>query len=162
VLADNLSEAAIVDAIRHGRTIVKLRNPDDPMVAFAIADAEIGDTAIDLTTVDVVAQVIGGDGTFVQLWRDGVKLEQKPVVGNDTMVTFTDDPGKGSYRYRIELINDLNQRLVVTSHVYAEVTDPNCGCRTSDPRGAASLVLIALAWLRATRRTARPRRRAPS
>jgi hypothetical protein len=162
VLAENLSEAAIVDAIRKGRTVVKLRNPDDPMVAFAIADAEIGDTATDLTTVDVVAQVIGGDGTFVQLWRDGKKLEQKPVSGNDTMVTFTDDPGKGSYRYRVELINDLNQRLVVTSHVYAEVVESSCGCRTSDPRGAASLVLIALAWLRATRRTARRRRRSPS
>ena len=38
VLADNLSEAAIVDAVRHGRTIVQLRGPDDP---FEIGRAHV-------------------------------------------------------------------------------------------------------------------------
>src|SRR6185312_16742941 len=34
VLADNLSEAAIIDALKHGRTMVNLRGPDDPLVEF--------------------------------------------------------------------------------------------------------------------------------
>ncbi|HTJ83062.1 MAG TPA: CehA/McbA family metallohydrolase, partial [Polyangiaceae bacterium] len=49
VLADNLSEAAIIDAIQHGRTIVNLRGPDDPVLDFTAhgkggTTAEIGDS----------------------------------------------------------------------------------------------------------------------
>ena len=39
-LADNLSEAAIIDAIRHGRTMVQLRGPADPIVDAARSDVE--------------------------------------------------------------------------------------------------------------------------
>jgi hypothetical protein len=75
VLADELSEAAIMRGIKEGRTIVQLRGPDDPFVEMAIGDAEIGDT-IAAATVDVDAHVTGGSGFFLQLWRDGEKLEQ--------------------------------------------------------------------------------------
>ncbi|HEY5927957.1 MAG TPA: CehA/McbA family metallohydrolase [Kofleriaceae bacterium] len=154
VLADNLSEAAIVDAVRKGRTIVKLRNPDDPDVELTFGDAELGDEVESVATANLTVHVTGGDGTFVQLWRNGVKRDQKSVVGNDATLTFDDEPGVGSHRYRVELINDLNQRLVVTSHIYVQgiAADDGCGCRTARP---GSGLLIALALLLARRRAAR-------
>jgi len=148
VLADNLSETAIVEAIRNGRTIVKLRNPDDPFVELTIGDAEIGEQLDDVSSVTARAHVVGGDGTFVQLWRNGVKLEQKAVAGNDTTITFDDAPDTGAWRYRVELINDLNQRLVVTSHIYVN-TVGGCGCHSSN--GGGWLVALAVVLLRRRR-----------
>jgi MYXO-CTERM domain-containing protein len=153
VLAQNLSETAIVEAVRAGRTIVQLRGSDDPIVDFTIGDAKIGDDIEGLSTVTADVHVVGGDGTIAQLWRDGVKLEQKPVTGADTHVTFTDTPGAQLRRYRVELINDVNQRIVVTSHIYVEgVADDGCGCRSGTGSGG---LLIALAALLARRRRAR-------
>jgi hypothetical protein len=154
VLADNLSEAAIVDAIRRGRTMVQLRGPDDPFVEFTIDDAVIGDE-ITVPSVNARVHVIGGDGSFVQLWRDGKKIDQKPVSGTDATVTFSDGVGDSTYRYRVELISDLNQRVVVTSHIYVTVESAHCGCRSSGRHGWPGAALIALAALLATRRRAR-------
>ena len=154
VLADNLSEAAIAEAVRKGRTMVMLRGPDDPLIDFTIDDAVVGDDVTTGSTVEARVHVSGGDGSFVQLWRDGVKITQEPVTGTDTTVTLTDEPGEGTYRYRVEVMNDLNQRVVVTSHIYATVEPASgCGCRSS--RGSGGVVLIALASLLATRRRAR-------
>jgi MYXO-CTERM domain-containing protein len=158
VLAENLSEEAIVAALHHGRTVVQLRGPDDPFVEMKIGDAEIGDEVSDVSEVTVSAHVVGGDGTIAQLWRDGMKLDQQPISGGDTTVTFTDAPGAAQRRYRIELINDLNQRIVVTSHIYVQgvAGDDGCGCRsTGTGRGAGTGLVIALAALLTRRRSAR-------
>jgi MYXO-CTERM domain-containing protein len=153
VLADNLSEAAIVDALKHGRTIVQLRGPDDPFMDMTIGDAEIGDEIEGIANAKITAHVVGGNGMFVQLWRDGQKVEQKAVSGDDTTVTFTNAPGAQLRRYRLELINDLNQRVVVTSHIYVHgVAEDGCGCRSTR---ASSGWLIALAALLAGRRRRR-------
>lgn len=158
VLADDLSEAAIVEALRKGRTVVQLRGPDDPFVEMKIGDAEIGDEVDGVASVTVTARVVGGGGTYAQLWRDGKKLAQQAVSGADATITFADTPGAELRRYRIELINDLNQRIVVTSHIYVHgVAGDGCGCRTGGTSGAAAL-FIALAAMRATRRSTRSRR----
>jgi MYXO-CTERM domain-containing protein len=123
-----------------------------------IGDAEIGDEVSDVSEVTVSAHVVGGDGTIAQLWRDGMKLDQQPISGDDTTVTFTDAPGAAQRRYRIELINDLNQRIVVTSHIYVQgvAGDDGCGCRsTGTGRGAGTGLVIALAALLTRRRSAR-------
>jgi hypothetical protein len=89
----------------------------------------------------------------VQLWRDGQKLDQKMVTGADARIEFTDAPGEQLRRYRLELINDLNQRIVVTSHIYVHgiaATDEGCGCATGGSGGG--LVLLALLTLRCGRR----------
>ncbi|MEO7732993.1 MAG: CehA/McbA family metallohydrolase [Kofleriaceae bacterium] len=124
VLADNLSEAAIVDAIRHGRTSVQLRGPDDPIVDVTMqtatgAAAEIGDQVDGIARVKLAVHVTGGAGTLAQVWRNGVKLEpQQPVASADATLAFEDVPGAGAFRYRVELIDDTNHRLVVTSHFW--------------------------------------------
>lgn len=149
VLADNLSEAAIIDAIRNGRTIVQLRGPDDPFVEMTIGTAEIGDTVDDVATVSVKAHVVGGAGSIVQLWRDGEKLAQKDVSSAEFTTTFSDTPGARARRYRLELINDLNQRTVVTSHIYVNgIPDEGCGCATRDARSGWVLALALLALCR--------------
>jgi len=145
VLADSLSEAAIMDAIRHGRTIVQLRGPDDPFVEMKIGDAEIGDDVEDIAKANVKAHVVGGAGTFIQLWRDGEKIAHTPVTSDDFTTTFVDVPGAQVRRYRLELINDINQRIVVTSHIYVHgIPDDGCGCRTGGDAGGLLVVLALL------------------
>jgi hypothetical protein len=160
VLADNLSEAAIIKGVREGRTVVLLRDAEDPMIELTITRkdgtaAEIGDDVDGLGEVRATVHVIGADPQgaplIAQLWRDGEKLDQKPVTSADAKITFTDEPGVAKRRYRAELINDLNQRLAVTSHIYVQgvAADEGCGCssrRSGD--GSGVLVLIALVWIR--------------
>ncbi len=153
VLADDLSEASIVDAIRNRRTVVQLRGPDDPTVDMKIGTTEIGGETGAVSHVTVDAHVTGGDGTILQLWRDGKKVAQKDVSGADTKVSFGDSPGMGMRRYRLELINDLNQRIVVTSHIYVNgVPDDGCGCASNNPRGGWVFAVALLALRRRRRR----------
>ncbi|MBA3501367.1 MAG: CehA/McbA family metallohydrolase, partial [Deltaproteobacteria bacterium] len=65
VLADELSEAAIMKGIREGRTIVQMKGPDDPFVEIKIGTAEIGDSTM-AGTANVAAHVTGGTGHFLQ------------------------------------------------------------------------------------------------
>ena len=155
VLADNLSEAAIAEAIRHGRTIVQLRGPDDPLVDFTLdlgdRSAEIGDEDNAVSTAKLRVHVTGGAGMFVQIFRDGVKVHQADVTSDDAKLSY-DDGEIGAHRYRVELINDGNQRIVVTSHIYADVAGGTgtCGCNGGSAGLGAAFVLLAL------RRRSRP------
>jgi MYXO-CTERM domain-containing protein len=160
VLADNLSEAAIIDAIRHGRTIVQLRGPDDPVVDAVMrapsgGSAEIGDDVDGVERAELAIHVTGGAGTFAELWRNGAMIgEPHPVTGDDVTLTLDDAPGAGDFRYRVELINDANQRLVVTSHffVHAIAAGSGCGCGASGDPASAALLAIALPWIARRRR----------
>jgi MYXO-CTERM domain-containing protein len=153
VLADNLSEEAILAGIRAGRTMVMMRGPDDPFVDAHIARAdgsaaEIGDDIDGISTVTLTAQITGGSGNFAQVWRDGVEVDQTKIDSDDFTYTFAEQPGAGPHRYRVELINDANQRIVVTSHFYVDALPPEeggCGCRSSSGSSAGlSLGLLAL------------------
>ncbi len=159
VLADNLSEAAIMDAVRAGRTIVQLSGPDDPLVEFTMKTktgvAEIGDTVDQIARAQFTAHVTGGDGTFVQLWRNGKLVAHQAVVGDDFTTTFEDAPEVGTTptRYRLHVIDGASRPLVVTSHIYATgaVEAGGCGCRSTSPGGALPLALCLLALRRRRR-----------
>lgn len=155
VLADELSEAAILEGLRRGRTIVQLRGPDDPLVELRLGAAEIGDEVDGVETAALEASVTGGAGAFLQLWRDGEKIAQVEVTGDAFSHRFEDRPGAAVRRYRLELITNGNQRIVVTSHLYVRgVEGGGCGCRTGGgPGGALAGVSALLLALR------RPRRR---
>jgi hypothetical protein len=165
VLADNLSEAAIMDAIRKGRTMVMMRGPDDPFVDVHVetaagAFAEIGDDVDGIATVTMPLTITGGAGNFVQLWRDGERLEQIEITSDSFSHTFEDVPGAEDHRYRIELINDANNRIVVTGHffVHGIAGDDGCGCRSSnDSLLPLWLVGLAIACRRGARRARRDR-----
>jgi hypothetical protein len=164
VLADNLSEVAIIEAVRHGRTVVQLRGPDDPGVDVTLetatgAAAELGDDVDGIAHAKLTIHVTGGDGTFAQVWRDGEKLEpQLAIAGDDATVRFDDAPGAGAFRYRVELINAGNQRIVITSHFYvhAIAAADGCGCNARGGLGAGlvpgvMVVVVHLAWPRRRR-----------
>lgn len=154
VLADELSEPAIMRAIREGRTIVQLRGPDDPFVEITIGTAEIGDSTT-AGTAAIAAHVTGGGGHFLQLWRDGEKLDQVEVTSEDFRHTFEDEPGDGVLRrYRAELINDANNRVVVTSHIYVTGTAAGGGgcCQGSGPTSAPVAGFVLVLLLRRRRR----------
>jgi MYXO-CTERM domain-containing protein len=161
VLADELSEAAILEGLRRGRTIVQLRGPDDPRVELRIGAAEIGDDVDGVEVAELDVAVAGGAGTFVQIWRDGEKIAQAEVTRDDFTRRFEDRPGAAQRRYRVELVNGGNQRLVVTSHIYVRGTvGSGCGCASSGgPAGGgpaagalAGLVGLVLALGRRRRR----------
>jgi hypothetical protein len=161
VLADELSEAAIVDGVRRQRTIAQLRGPDDPLVALTMKTrtggiAEIGDDVDDIAHVELDVHVTTGSGTFVQIWRDGAKVVQQPVLSDDFAFTYKDTPGAADHRYRAELIDDTNQRIVITSHIYAHGVAAGCSAG-----GGTSPLMVAVGLL-AIRRRARSRRRRSS
>jgi len=160
VLADELSEAAIIDAVRHGRTMVQLQGPDGPALDVTMrtrtgGTAQIGDDVDAVVRAQLTVHVTGGAGTFAQLWRDGVQLDQVAIAGDDVTTELADDPGPGNYRYRVELSAGANQRLIVTSHFYVQAVGAvgGCGCGTTgSPGDAAWLAALALPWLGRRRR----------
>ena len=158
VYADSLSEAAIVDAVRHGRTTVQLRGPDDPFVEMTMqtkdgGTAILGDEVDGIDHIAIGVHVVGGSGSFVQLWKDGVKVDQQAVTSDDFHATFDRDPSGQPERFRIQLISDTNQTIVITSHIYVLGVAPagGCGCRTAGP-GAAGGLALGLALVLARRR----------
>ena len=167
VLADELSEAAIIDAVRHGRTLVQLRGADDPVVDVTLATAaggaaELGDDVAGIAHARLTIHVTGGAGTFAQVWRDGAKLEPQLAIGSDdATVAFDDAPGAGDFRYRVELVSAGNQRLVITSHFYVHAiaaADGGCGCRAPGDL-AGGLVPGILGFMGTLGAGAGPRRR---
>jgi hypothetical protein len=133
VLADNLSEAAIVEAVRRGRTIVQLRGPADPMLEVTLrtaagGDAEIGDDVIGISRARFAVRVTGGNGTIAQLFRDGQPLEPElRIVGDDFSGVLEDEPGAGDFRYRVQILNAGGQPIVITSHFYVQALDRAAG-----------------------------------
>lgn len=164
VRADELSEAALIAGVRAGRTIVQLRGPDDPRIEFRLGDADIGDEVTGVERARLAVRVEGGAGMFVQLWRDGAKLATAEVTSADFRHTFEDVPGAAAHRYRIELLSDANQRIVVTGHIYVvgAAASDGCGCGAAAGGGAGAgwlaglVALVAWVGLRRRASAARP------
>ncbi|HET9620996.1 MAG TPA: CehA/McbA family metallohydrolase [Kofleriaceae bacterium] len=166
VLADQLSEAAIIDGVRKHHTKVKLRGPDDPdvdvqMKTAAGGLADIGDDVAGIGQVEIPAHITGGDGDFLQLWRDGAMTAEIQVKGDDFSTTLTDVPSAGAHRYRVELDDQGGERVVVTSHWYVQATGEatgggkgDGGCSTGSG-GALAGFVIPLLGLVLRRRRAR-------
>ncbi len=171
VLADALSEAALVEAVRAGRTVVKLRGPDDPMVELVARDAAgaravgLGETLREVGEAELEATVGGAAaaGAIVELWRDGQLVASTPVPADGATVRFVRPVTGQRERYRVELTRD-GLRLTVTSHVYVE-GDPALapgGCcdgggRGRGPGAAALAFVIAVAVTRRRRPATAPR-----
>jgi hypothetical protein len=165
VLADGLSEQAIIDGVRAGRTVVRFHGPEDPMVVLVARDtqssrqAELGDTLADVGEVALEATIEGGDGAVAELWKDGVQVETRAIAG---AVTRFVRPVSGELeRYRVEVTRDGN-RLTVTSHVYVDGDPslaPGGGCCDGGAGGAGRTGTLALALMILVRVRAWPKRR---
>jgi hypothetical protein len=178
VLATELSEAAIMDAVVAGRTVVNLRGPDDPMVELVALDGDtvigrIGDTVADAREIVVEAHVTGGEGMDLELWQDGALVSSTLVTSADWRERLTLPRARDGERVRAELNQSGGQRIVITSHLWftGAVPAPADGggcCRTGAGGDAPGAFLFALSLLAARaagghrRRRDRARARRPS
>lgn len=176
VYAEELSVAAIVEAVRAGRTVVKLEAPGDPMVELTAGALLVGDTIED-RTAELRARVTGGQGATIFFVRNGRALDPIEVDADpfEAALPITAPGGDDDDRYRVQLELDGRPR-VVTSHVWIRATgEPivmdagtpdagtgstpsGCGCRAVSTRGGEivwPLVLLLVLRRRPRRGSAR-------
>lgn len=119
ILADELSVSALVRGLKEGRTVVKLRGPEDPMVEVRELDSlpRVGDTLIG-SSVRLEATVRGGDGDVLAWIENGVVVREEQVSGSEFVSEFTLlAPAGKSARVRAEL-RVAQQPRTVTSFVW--------------------------------------------
>jgi len=154
VLAAGLSEDFLLEGIRAGRTVLKLRAPDDPMVVLTATtsdggSAQLGDTVTGVGYARVHAHVTGGDGTSLEIWRDGERVDTTPIEGDDVTIDHTYPVTGELERYRAHIVSGVGL-LTVTSHLYVE-GDPALGdaegcCSTGHGPDPAMLGALLLLW----------------
>lgn len=146
VFAQELSAAAIVAAIKAGRTVVKLQGPDDPMVELSAGEARIGDTARVAKPV-VKARVTGGAGASLKWVVNGAAQGEPVAVDADPFEVELSlaAPSEGETRVRGEVWVGGAPRTV-SGHLWlAPPQAPKgCGCGAL-PGGTAVLALGLLA-----------------
>ena len=167
VYADALSASAVVQAVREGRTVVKLEGPGDPMVELLAGELRIGDT-ITARTAELRAIVTGGQGGRLRLLRNGQRHGDAIVVDADpfeTTLAIRAPDGDQDDRWRAQLDVDGAPR-VVTSHLWIEATgEPiqpdagappdagpaatsgGCGCRAAQATSPAPMLLALVALI---------------
>lgn len=164
VYADELSEAAIIEAIRAGRVQVLLSGPDDPRVDLEVDSdsgqvGRIGDS-ISGDKLTIRARVTGGAGSHAVLVTDGREGESRALDSDDSEVSWEVAVPEEGARYRIHVYSDLGL-VTVTNHVFVDfVQGPGgggCGCRAPGGGGSGGGLLLvvmaaALAWRRRARR----------
>ena len=85
---------------------------------------------------------VGERGSTIGVVRDGKKLQHVAVTSDDWKHSFSDATA-GSHRYRVQLIDATNQPIVITSHIYADISgDAGCGCQTSQPGLLLALLVL--------------------
>lgn len=124
VLAEELSVGALVDAIRKGRTVVKLQGPADPMAELSAEPAPEGDT-VEARSVTFRAKVTGGVGGSVRFVHDGKPLDAVAITSDPfEHAVAADAPSTGEDRWRVEVLVD-DHPITVTSHLW--VVSPGGG-----------------------------------
>jgi hypothetical protein len=125
IFAEALSVDALVEGLKSGRTVVKLRGPDDPMVELRELEVlpRIGDTLIG-SSLDLEATVRGGTGDVLVWIENGVAVRSERVHDDPFVSSFQlKAPSGQAARVRAEL-RVAQQPRTVTSHVWlAEKAD---------------------------------------
>jgi hypothetical protein len=159
VWAEELSEAAILDGIRAGRTMVALRGPDDPLVELSAGGARIGDTVTARGgAVDVEAHVVGGSGARLELvGAHGERLaEAVEIAADDVRVTVPVRVGESGGRVRAQLSID-GDPVVITSPLWIAYAPGGCATVPGGGDAGAMVILVAASIVVGAR--ARRRRR---
>lgn len=153
VLAENLSVPALLDAVRAGRTVVKLRGPGDPMIVLEATGDRRGDTVVG-PGATLRAEVAGAKGHTFRWVNDGAPEEELYVDSDPfTVEREVHTPDSGQTRWRAEVLVGHRPRTV-TSHIWFSQTYPAFGeVRTSRPLpstcsaigGGGALALLACA-----------------
>lgn len=162
VFVEELSRQGLIDGIRHSRTVVKLRGPEDPMIELRTSPERVGDT-VSATEVTLTAIVTGGTGLRARWVRDGRPVNEEILIQGDPFrLTRVENPtGMGEVRWRVELWDGEEPRTI-TSHVWLRAepdTHCSCGSRGGDTSGGplATLSGAIVVGFIARRRRMRPR-----
>ncbi len=128
VRASELSVAGILDGVRRGNTVVKVRGPQDPMVEF--------DKTLVETGALIEAHIDGGAGMQARFVVDGVPQAFVPLTESQTTLAFevAADPQRAR-RLRVE-VWEASVVVTLTSFVFVE-TDDQLGPVGSGPEQAA-------------------------
>ncbi len=150
VWAEELSEAAILEGVNAGRTIVNLSGPSDPELGFEVesdaARAEIGET-IAAGTVEVRARARGADGLRLALHRNGRVEETVAIEGDDHEEVWSFETSPEGERYRVEL-RDGSLPRVASSHIFVDAAPGGCGgCGAAGLAGGAPALVLVLGAL---------------
>ena len=119
VFAENLSVGAILQAVRDGRTTVKLRGPASPMLDTTMTGNRVGNTVFaDRATLR--AEVTGGGGQTLRVIRNRETVASIPIVGSPFIdEREVDAPDQGADRYRHEVANDAGPQTL-SSYIWLE------------------------------------------
>ena len=172
VWAEELSVAAILEAVRRGRTVVKLEGPDDPMVEPTSPELGAESDTIVADTATFRVRVTGAsEGATLRLVRSGVAGPAIDVVGDPFEHEETMIASAGEDFVRAELFVGGRPR-VITNHMFIRPLTPGgpdagiapdggaaeyvggggCSCRVGGANGdeplAAMLLALALAAVR--------------
>lgn len=168
ILADALSVPALIDGLRAGRTVVKLRGPDDPMVTLDGTGDRKLDTLVGPSTT-LRLEVTGGKGHTVRWVQDGVPSPALSVTSDPFVLERqVQTPEDRATRFRAEVLVGGRPRTI-TGHVWLSRTWPPPeassplprasvphSCATAVGGGSVTAVLVmALLWGR--RRSLRAR-----
>lgn len=117
VFARELSVDAIVEAVRNGRTVVKVSGIDGPMIETALTGDRVGDTVYaDASTLSAV--VTRADGKSLQVIKNGEAIETVTIEGDPFMhETSVEAPPQGEDRYRYQVMTG-NTTDTVGSYVW--------------------------------------------
>jgi MYXO-CTERM domain-containing protein len=169
VLADQLSEAGILAAVRQGRVVIKLRGPADPTVELTATGAGgvtggIGDT-VPGARVTIEARVQGGQGMELVMVRSGQPADRVPIDAADWTHVFEyeiSDASGSSERFRAHVVDEYD--VTITNHLYVEYmavpggegAGSGCACHSAGPDAALffGLLVVALGRRRRTLRQA--------
>jgi hypothetical protein len=120
VFADELSVAALTRGLLDGRTVVKLRGPEDPMIEldFPVGVPRVGDTFL-VESLPISARVTGGKGHVLAWIENGVTVREEGIDADPYVSAFTLlAPAARLARVRAEVRVEQQPRTV-TSMVWA-------------------------------------------
>ena len=151
VEADELAGRGIREALRAGRTSVKMGNPDDPLAYIEPFEGKFTGGPIELTL-----KVFGGseEQTLV-LVENGRPLRSWALEDGDRTIEVQLAPPEEGARYRVEV--QAAYLRAVSSHVFIEPSEGGCGCNASNANEAL-LPLVLIALFMASRRRGAARR----
>ncbi|HRG95274.1 MAG TPA: CehA/McbA family metallohydrolase [Polyangiaceae bacterium] len=165
VYATELSAPAIVDAVKRGRTVVKLQGPEDPMVELTTEGGGLPGDRLRARSVRVRATVTGGRGHHVRFVRDGAvdtdaEITSDPFTLEATVSEATLSAAASAgreLRVRAEVVVDDKPRTI-TSHVFVTydpagpaaaerdaAAAPSSGCGVAPAGGGVSLAVASCA-----------------
>jgi hypothetical protein len=143
VFAQELSVDGILEAVRSGRTVVKINGIGGPMIETELSGERTGDT-IYAETSTLSAVVTGGVGRSLEVIKNGEVVETLPISSDPFTHEMTvQAPEEGEDRYRYQVMTGSTPEAV-GSYVWLRAPEPGGGgCRVAR---AADADTLALAW----------------